>query len=224
VTPFDAVLFDLDGTLCRRTQDTETLYADTFERAGEELFGEPAGLWAALEGPPDHDDWIGYLAAGFARLAAQHGRTEVDPVALSEALSSLSNHAAVEPLPGVDRALDAAETLGPIGVVTNGPERNQKPKLGALGLLDRVTVVYAGDLPRSKPLSAPFDRALADLDVPADRALYVGNTLEYDVAGGQNAGLAVAWLREAGEDPGPYAPEYVIDSLTDLPDVLHGSR
>ncbi len=221
---FDAVLFDLDGTLCRRTQDTDTIYATAFERAGEEPFGEPAALWAALEGPPDHEDRIGYLAAGFARLAARHGRTDADPVALSRALSSLSDDAAVELLPGAARALDAAEDCGPIGIVTNGPERNQKPKLDSLGLLDRMPVVYAGDLPRRKPLSVPFDHALAELGTRAHRTLYVGNSLAYDVAGGQNAGLAVAWLRGDDEDSGPYTPEYVLDSLTELPGILDGTR
>lgn len=220
----DAVLFDLDGTLCRRTQDTDTIYARAFDRAGEEPFGEPAALWAALEGPPDHEDRIGYLAAGFARLAARHGRTDVDPIALSKALSSLSDDAAVELTPGAQRALDAAEDRGPIGILTNGPERNQKPKLDALGLLDRMPVVYAGDLPRRKPLSAPFDHALAELGTPAGRTLYVGNSLAYDVAGAQNAGLAVAWLRGASEDPGPYTPEHVLDSLTELPEILDVTR
>lgn len=50
VTPFDAVLFDLDGTLCRRTQDTDRIYQSAFERVGVEPFGEPASLWATLRG------------------------------------------------------------------------------------------------------------------------------------------------------------------------------
>ncbi len=218
---FDAVLFDLDGTLCRRAQDTERLYTETFERAGVEPFGEPEGLWAALDGPPDHDDWAGYLGAGFARLAAQHGRTSVDPVALAEAFLSLSDDSAVEQLPGTDSALAAASSVGPVGLVTNGPQRSQKTKLDALGLREQFeSVVYAADLGRRKPLAAPFDRALDALDTPADRTLYVGNSLKYDVAGAHNAGLAAAWLRDTDEDPVPYAPEYVLDSLTELPEIL----
>jgi len=222
VSSFDAVLFDLDGTLCRRSQDTEQLYAETFERAGVEPFGEPEALWAALDGPPDHDDRAGYLGAGFARLAAQHGRRSVDPVALAEAFLSLSEDGAVDRLPGTDRALAAARQVGPVGLVTNGPERFQRPKLDALGLGEQFeSVVYAADIGRQKPLAAPFDRALAELGVSADNALYIGNSLEYDVPGAHNAGLAAVWLRDTNQDPGPYAPEYVIDSLTELPQILH---
>lgn len=218
---FDAVLFDLDGTLCHPDRDTEALYAAAFERAGVEPFGDPPSLWAALEGPPDHDDWPGYIGAGFARLAAQHGRMDVDPIALAEALEAGIDDTAVSLAAEAERALESAADLGPVGILTNGPETRQLAKLEALGVAHRFdVVVYAADLPRKKPHAAPFERALAGLDVPPERTLYVGNSLEYDVAGAQNAGVPVAWLRGSDEDPGPYDPEYVIDSLADLPAIL----
>jgi putative hydrolase of the HAD superfamily len=224
VTGYDAVLFDLDGTICHRTQDTPAMYAAAFDRAGERPFAEPADLWAELDGPPDHDDWIGYIGAGFARLAAQHGRTDADPLALAEALAEAVDHSAVDPTPGAERAIEAAADLGPVGIVTNGPERRQRPKLEALGVLDRFdVVVYGGDLPRSKPHSLPFDRALSDLDCPRDRVLYVGNSLDYDVAGAQNAGLAAAWIR-GDDDEGQYDPDHTLASLAELPEILRGER
>lgn len=225
VAAFDAVLFDLDGTLCHRNQDTEAMYAAAFERVGEEPFGKPAELWAALDGPPDHDDWHGYIGAGFARLAAQHDRSDVDPLALAAALETVIDDTAVIPVPGTERALDSAAERGPIGIVTNGPEASQRAKLDALGVRHRFDVtVYGAELPRQKPHAAPFDRALDELDVSRDRVLYVGNSLEYDVAGAQNAGITVAWLRGTDEDARMYAPEYVLDSLADLEAILTGSR
>ncbi len=222
---FDAVLFDLDGTLCERTQDTESLYAAAFERVGVEPFADPDSLWASLEGPPDHDDWIGYVGAGFARLAAQHGRTEVDPLALATALQSLVDDTAVALRPGAAVALDHAASVGPVGLVTNGPAASQRTKLDSLGITDRFsTLVFGADLPRKKPHVQPFDRALTRIGVPPGRALYVGNSLEYDVSGAQLAGLSVAWLCDDGDDPGPYSPEYVLEGLSELPAVLTGDR
>ncbi|MXR51743.1 HAD-IA family hydrolase [Halovenus sp. WSH3] len=217
---FDAVVFDLDNTLCRNSHDTGALYDRAFERVGVEPFGRPEELWAALDGPPDPDDSVSYFGAGFARLAAKYGQTDIDPIALAEALAETIDHSQVEFLPGAERALDRARAVGRVGVLTNGPRRRQEPKIRALGLHDRVDeIVYAGDLSRRKPHREPFDAMLSALGVPAEKALYVGDSLGYDVAGAQNAGLAVAWLR-GDDDAGDYHPEYVIDSLTELDEVL----
>lgn len=217
---FDAVIFDLDDTLVERTQDTANLYERTFERVGVTPFAEPAALWAALDGPPNPDNEVGYLGAGFARLAAQHGRRDVDAVALAEAFVDGIDNSQVELRADAERALAAAREAGAVGVLTNGPEYRQVDKVDAVGLDERTdAVVYAGDMPRRKPHAEPFEVALERLDATAERALYVGDSLAYDVAGAHTAGLAAAWLG-GGDDPAPYRPEYVLDSLTELPAIL----
>ena len=222
MTRFDAVVFDLDGTLCRRTQDTDAVFRAAFERAGVTPFGEPADLWAALDGPPDPDDRVGYLGAGFARLAAQHGR-DVDPLALAEALVDGVDNTQVAFRAGAEAAIDAAATAGATALLTNGPAHRQTAKVDALGLAERLdAVVYAGDLPRRKPHAAPFEQVLDALDVAPGRALYVGDSLGYDVGGAHTAGLAAAWLSPDGGDPDPYDPEFVLDSLADLPAHFQG--
>lgn len=224
VTPFDAVLFDLDGTLCQRTQDTERLYRRAFERAGAEPFGEPESLWSVLDGPPDHDDRVGYIGRGFARLAAQHSRNDVDPLALADELTGLVDDSQVAFQAGAKAALAAAKEEGAVGLVTNGPERRQRVKLEALGIADQFdALVYAFDLPRRKPHATPFTRALETLGTAPERALHVGNSLEYDVAGAHNAGLSAAWL-ESGDGPEPYNPDHVLESVGDLQSVLEGNQ
>jgi putative hydrolase of the HAD superfamily len=217
---FDAVVFDLDNTLCRRTGDVDAAYRRAFDRIGVEPFGTPAELWSALDGPPDPDDRAGYLGAGLARVAARHGRSAVDPVALADAFLGEIDNSAVELLPGAESVLALARDLGPVGILTNGPERRQRTKIEALDLEDAVdAIVYAGDLPRRKPHVEPFAAILDKLDARPERTLYVGDSLEYDVAGAHNAGLAAAWLRRDG-DAGDYDPEYVLDSVADLEAVL----
>lgn len=225
VDDIDAVLFDLDGTLCQHEDDMSAAYQRAFEQVGVETFGEPAALWAALDGTPDPDDRVGYLGAGFARITAQHGRNDVDPIALAEAFVAAVDEIDVEFCPGATAALDAAAARGPVGIITNGPRSRQRRKVQALGLDERVdVVVYAGDLPRRKPHAAPFREALTVLGVPASRALYVGNSLAYDVAGAHNAGLCVAWICGEAEDsdPGAYRPEYVLDGIGELVGLLEG--
>ena len=223
VTGFDAVVFDLDDTLCRHTGDMAAVYRAAFDRVEQAPFGEPAELWAALDGPPDPDDRVGYLGAGFARLAAQYDRPAVEPIALAEALLAEIDTTAVDFLPGAEAVLETARSVGPVGVLTNGPADRQRAKVETLGLDGRVdTIVYAGDLDRRKPHVDPFERIIADLGVQAARTLHVGDSLAYDVAGAHNAGFQAAWLRTDGDDPGDYRPEYVVDSLADVTAILRG--
>jgi putative hydrolase of the HAD superfamily len=223
VTDFDAVLFDLDGTLCRRTQDTDQLYLRAFERVDVEPFGEPDDLWQALDGPPDHDDRVGYLGAGFARVAAQYGRTDVDPLALAAAFTEFVDDSQVALQPGAEDALDSVSPAS-VGLVTNGPARRQQVKLDALGIENRFdTTVYAFDIQRQKPHSLPFESAVESLGVDPEATLHVGDSLRYDVAGAQNAGITAAWLGDEDE-VGTYTPDYVLSLLDDLPDLLDDER
>jgi putative hydrolase of the HAD superfamily len=219
---YAAVLFDLDGTLCESAQSPETIYRGAFEAAGVEPFGEPDELWAALEGPPAVDDEVGYLAAGLIRVAAQYGRTPVDAEALARGFLETVDYTSVTPRPGAAAAVEAARRRAAIGLVTNGPESRQAGKLEALPFGDAFeTVVFAGDLARRKPHREPFERAVADLGVDAEETLFVGNSLEYDIAGAQNARMAAAWCPGDGDDdPAPYRPDHVFGSLADIEEVL----
>ncbi|RDZ64849.1 HAD family hydrolase [Haloferax sp. Atlit-12N] len=227
MAPFDAILFDLDNTLCTNDQSGETVYAGAFDAAGLDRFGEPSDLWTALDGPPDHDDHEGYLADGFERVAAKHDR-EVDVRALARGFVETVDHSAVSFRPGAEAALAAARDHASVGLVTNGPERRQSIKLDALGIADAFdAVVFAGDMPRRKPHPDPFDRALADLDAEANASLHVGDSLEFDVDGAHRAGLDAAWCpvetgTEGDLDPTSHAPAYVLRSLTEFSAILDG--
>ncbi|RLM53992.1 HAD family hydrolase [Halobellus sp. Atlit-31R] len=219
--PIDAVVFDLDNTLCRHDADIDAVYRQAFDSVAVEPFGEPDDLWTALDGSPDPDDRVGYLGAGFARVAAQYGRSEADPVDLATALLDGFDDSAVAFLPGAEAALDAARRHGPVAILTNGPRERQRPKIRSLAIENAVdAIVYAGDLPRRKPHVEPFDLVLEDLGVRAGRTVYVGDSLKNDVAGAHNAGLKAAWLRPDGEETGRYRPEYELDSLAELHAIL----
>ena len=220
---FSAVLFDLDGTLCEPAQSAESVYSGAFEAAGTDRFGEPDELWAALERPPNHDDPVGYFTAGFATVAARHDRTPVDATALARGFLETVDYARVRPREGAEAAVEAAKRRGRVGLVTNGPESRQAAKLEALPFGDAFeTVVYAGDLSRRKPNRDPFERGVESLSVPAVETVHIGDSLEYDVVGAQNAGLAAAWCPpdETDADPAPYSPEYVLDSPAEIERIL----
>ena len=66
-----------------------------------------------------------------------------------------------------------------------------------------------------KPHPAPFEHALDILQVPADAALMVGNSLAEDIAGAQRLGIATAWRRSQPDAEG-IQPDYVFDELSEL--------
>jgi len=216
-----AVVFDLDGTLCEGTQNETALYEAAFEATDLDPFGSARALWAALDGPPDPDDEQSYLAAGFRRVAAQHGLRRVPADDLAAGLLDASDRSAVRFRDGADAAVSVARDHGPVAILTNGPRRRQAPKVEALSLDDRVdSVVYAGDMPRRKPHPEPFEAVCADIERSAEATLYVGNSLGYDVAGAHGAGLQAAWCPRDPSDREEYRPEYVFDRPDDLRDVL----
>ncbi|MFC5366837.1 HAD family hydrolase [Salinirubrum litoreum] len=237
---YAAVVFDLDDTLCRHDQSEEEVYVGAFERAGIDLVGEPTDLWQSLEGAPDPDDTETYLARGFRRVLSQYDADSVatdatagdtDPArALARGFSAVVDHRRVSFRPGAEAVLDRARETAQVALLTNGPERRQAIKLDALGIADAFdSVVFAGDMDNRKPHRDPFDRVVRELDVAADRTLYVGDSLEYDVGGAQGAGLDAAWTPD-GDDPndvtddlvdtGDFSPEFVVPRLADLRVIL----
>jgi HAD superfamily hydrolase (TIGR01458 family) len=76
-----------------------------------------------------------------------------------------------------------------------------------------------------KPSPAYFGAALEALDADPDQAWMVGDDLESDVAGGQQAGLHTVLVRtgkfrEDALSRARIAPDVVLDSLADLPAFL----
>jgi len=70
------------------------------------------------------------------------------------------------------------------------PSSVWRTELARHGLLERVdAVVFCVDVGWRKPHRAPFDRALALLDVAPMDAVFVGDDPRWDVAGAKNAGV-----------------------------------
>src|SRR5687767_14494669 len=69
-------------------------------------------------------------------------------------------------------------------------------------LLESVdAVVFCVDVGWRKPHRAPFDRALALLDVAATDAVFVGDDPRWDIVGAQNAGVRPVLLRSSASAP-----------------------
>ncbi|MGR9114703.1 MAG: TIGR01458 family HAD-type hydrolase [Gammaproteobacteria bacterium] len=76
-----------------------------------------------------------------------------------------------------------------------------------------------------KPSRDYFETALADMDLPATQVAIIGDDIDSDIGGGQDAGLRgilvkTGKFRQDYADKSAIIPDYIIDSITNLPDLL----
>lgn len=201
VRRFDAVLFDLDGTLLDSIELILASYRHTLARHGL----PPPDDAVVLEslGTP--------LEVGLSRWAA-------DPSALASMIETYTAHnlamhdAMVRPYPGMcELVRDLRATGHKLALVTSKRRPGTERGLAALGLEGAFDVlVCAGDTARAKPHPDPVHRALEQLGVPHARAVFVGDST-HDMEAGRAAGVrtaAVLWgpfSREALERSSPTA-------------------
>lgn len=187
--PVTAALFDVDGTLI----DTNYLHAVTwweaFAQAGHQVpmadihraigMGSDQLLDALL--PDDRD------SSADADLRTAH----------SSLYSTYWTR--LRPLPGAADLLRACKRRGLAVVLASSadePEfRALRAALDAEDAIDAAT--FAGDVEASKPAPDLVEVALAKADVPADEAVYIGDTV-WDVRACQKAGVPCIGLLSGG--------------------------
>lgn len=120
-----------------------------------------------------------------------------------------------------------------MGAVTNrgygGPKFTEEVR--ALGLSDYFeAMVVSCDVGYMKPHPRIYQVALEQMDVGADEAVMVGDNLRADVEGAKTLGIAAVWRRPPAGEPveaatdepeteGPIAPDYVINTISELLDL-----
>jgi putative hydrolase of the HAD superfamily len=108
-----------------------------------------------------------------------------------------------------------------VAAVTNASGSHQRAKLTDLGIARFFdTVVIAGELGAAKPDPEIFHAACDRLDVPSTQTLHVGDRLDVDALGARAAGLHGVWLQRCPAEPIPGLGVPVIESLSDLPELL----
>jgi len=217
----DAVVVDLDLTLCRTTQDRSAMLARAFERAGVEQYCTTEDLAAVVDDIDGADSDIDFYRRSL-RAAGERAGVDAPYERIARAFDDLVDHSQVEPLPGAIEAVEYATDRYPTALLTNGGEETQRTKLRALGLEGAFDAHVFGDPDRGlKPDPAPFEAVLAELDRPADRALKVGDSVEADVRGANAVGMHSAWVPpgDAPENPA-HEPTYRLESLAALPSLL----
>lgn len=186
---FDAVLFDLDGTLVDSAPDLAGAINEVLA-----LHGRPPLPYADLR-PLAGAGARGMIGAAFAVVPGDEAYLALRDAFLDSYERRLLQASRV--FSAMFQVLDGIERSGrPWGVVTNKALRLAEPLLSGLLLRQRTAVLVAGDsTPHTKPHPAPLLHAASGLGLHASRCVYVGDD-ERDVQAGRAAGMmtvAAAW-------------------------------
>ena len=83
-----------------------------------------------------------------------------------------------------------------LGIITNGPSKHQW-SVEALGIerwINKDNIVVSGDYDINKPDVRIFEIMKEKLQLPNDSLYYVGDSLENDIVGANNAGWKAIWI------------------------------
>lgn len=179
----EAVLFDLDETLCEpRTSIAEVLDGAFADVGVDPFFAAHEDDDIAERYMDEYEAKAGWRAHCFADLAERHGHDRAVGFQVAEAYAERRSYDDSTWVPGAKAVLDALDGRYHLALVTNGEPAMQDPKIGALALRPYFeSIVYAGIETAAKPDPEPLEVALDALSVRPDDALYVGNSLESDV-------------------------------------------
>lgn len=217
-SPYQAVWFDLDGTLFDTADDlipaiNATLIDFDYEPVARELLRR----------------WINFGSRGMLSAALQCDRDDARVDTMLERfgehyLRSLSAHSQL--FPGMERILNKLDSEGtPWGIVTNKAKRFAIPLIEELGYSARIAGLVCGDTTdESKPSAKPLLYACALAGHEPQRCLYAGDNAT-DIVAGKAASMrtvvacAYGYVPE-GENPAHWGADVVIDQAAAFESIL----
>lgn len=112
----------------------------------------------------------------------------------------------------------AGVTLAAVTNASGGHQRGKLDQLGLSGFFQHIAI--AGEMGVAKPDPVMFHKVCSAAGCDPAHAVHVGDRLSTDAVGARDAGLGGIWLDRHG-DGGDVPPEvYVLQTLTDLPELL----
>ncbi|MBO8176182.1 MAG: pyrophosphatase PpaX [Bacillus sp. (in: Bacteria)] len=209
------LLFDLDGTLI----DTNELIISSFIHTLNHYYPDQYKREDVLPfmGPP--------LADTFMKIDSER----VDEMIERYRKYNLENHdLLVKEFDGVYETIQALHEQGYKMAIVSTKIRDTVIKGLRLTKLDKFFDVVVGldDVKHAKPDPEPLQKALQQLGSTPDEALMIGDN-SHDILGGKNAGTktaGVAWSAKGKEYLAQFEPDYILEHIQDLFDILQVSK
>ncbi|MBY9078980.1 pyrophosphatase PpaX [Paenibacillus sp. HN-1] len=211
----ECVLFDLDGTIV----NTNELIINSF------MYTLEQHALPALT----REQMIPYMGTSLpAQLRSFTNLEDVSPLEASYRRYQTEHHdELIKSFPNVNETLEVLRGRGiKLGVVTTKIRPNTIRALEMFDLKQYMdTVVTLDDVEKIKPHAEPVLTAVGNLGVSPEKTLMVGDS-PVDIQSGKNAGVltaAVAWSLKGEEMLGQYEPDFILQDMTDLYDIVGGS-
>ena len=233
---YQAILFDLDDTLISlRGCESEALRRSLDEAGLTERFGADYATVSARFAAISSRYWGERGAKGYSREQVLEG-------SLRDLLAHFNLDAtlAADLAPNYWRNFCRSSALNPgaldtlrqlpryyrLGLITNGYSDSQRGRLDAAGLSGFFDpILISEEVGIAKPDARIFELALNALGLSAGDVIYVGDSIDHDRAGCQNAGIDFCHYLPGPAPDGPLpAVTYRIDHLPDLVSLLTVDR
>ena len=214
---FDAVLFDLDGTLVDTAPDMvdASLVAVQADEGHEPISYELARSYVSHGA-------VGLVGLAFPNVDADtHERLRLRFLDVYEQAVCVRSTL----FGGLETLLDQLDAGGvPWGVVTNKPMRMTDPLMTALGIDVRAACAISGDtIPERKPDPAPLLLASEQTGVAPSRSVYIGDAAR-DIQAGRAAGMhtvaAAYGYVTADDDPTSWDAHELVENTEELANLV----
>lgn len=214
---YQAVLFDLDGTLLDSSPDFYHIISRMLEEAHRP--------------PIDPMDFRQQVSLGGRAMVSHAFGLPSDSAETEALLAEFLQRYALQPLvhgqlfAGLDRLLLWLDRQRlPWGIVTNKAERFSRPILESLGLAQRcASLICPEQVSCIKPDPEPLLLACKQLGLAPEQALYVGDH-QRDVEAGRRAGMRTIACGYGyippGEDPGDWQSTHLVQDTQALVELL----
>jgi len=128
------------------------------------------------------------------------------------------------PFKGARKVLSQIKARGlRLGLLSNTawPGQFHREELERFSLIEFFDeMAFSSDIGLWKPTTPAFRHVTDRLRLEPAEAVFVGDILQIDVLGAQQAGLRAVWISTNGHTPGDVKPDAVIHRLAELPAVL----
>lgn len=221
------LLFDADNTLFNFTLSSKMAFAKIVESQGIPFSNtlyklykkENAKVWHEFE--EGKIDALELRPKRF-RLFLEAAQIEGDASHWNKRyLEELINYALL--LDGAEALLQRLHGKYKMAIITNGLQEVQRPRFDKVDLGKYFeTIVVSDEIGVAKPHAAFFEYTFKQIGQPSkEDVLVIGDSINSDIRGGNNFGLATCWYNPNGIiNKNPVKPRYEIHQLDQLLEIV----